>query len=49
MDRDLDVKFNMIVIIQDGLPTLRRNLSRRRGRRAATYWQGIKYRSGATV
>lgn len=35
MDRDLDVKFYMIVIIQDGLPTLRRNLSRRRGRRAA--------------
>lgn len=35
MDRDLDVKFYMIVIIQDGLPTLRRNLCRRRGRRAA--------------
>lgn len=35
MDRDLDVKFNMIVIIQDGLPTLKRNLCRRRGRRAA--------------
>lgn len=35
MDRDLEVKFNMIVIIQDGLPTLRRNLCRRRGRRAA--------------
>lgn len=36
MDRDLEVKFYMIVIIQDGLiPTLRRNLSRRRGRRAA--------------
>lgn len=35
MDRDLDVKFNMIVIIQDGLPTLRRNHYRRSGRRAA--------------
>lgn len=35
MDRDLDVKFYMIVIIQDGLPTLRRNISRGRGRRAA--------------
>lgn len=36
MDRNLEVKFYMIVIIQDGLiPTLRRNLFRRRGGRAA--------------